>query len=67
MQEGFFIGGSIGNAQVGANVDAGKDAAYGIGARFKLSPLEIRGEYEIFDISDVEDLTMRSPGVVWRF
>ncbi len=47
--------------------DDGNDAVYGIGARFNLWSLEIRGEYEIFDVSDVEDLTMWSLGVVWRF
>ena len=47
--------------------DDGSDPAYGIGARFNLWSLEIRGEYEIFDVSDVEDVTMWSIGVVWRF
>ncbi len=47
--------------------DDGNDPAYGIGARFNLWSLEIRGEYEIFDVSDVDDLTLWSLGVVWRF
>jgi opacity protein-like surface antigen len=47
--------------------DDGSDPAYGIGARFNLWSLEIRGEYEIFDFSDIDDLTMWSLGVVWRF
>ncbi len=47
--------------------DDGDDPVYGIGARFNLWSLEIRGEYEIFDISDVEDATLWSVGVVWRF
>lgn len=45
----------------------GDDPVYGVGARFNLWSLEIRGEYEIFDVSDVEDVTMWSVGVVWRF
>ena len=47
--------------------DDGSDPAYGIGARFNLWSLEIRGEYEFFDVSDVDDVTMWSIGVVWRF
>ena len=47
--------------------DDGNDPAYGIGARFNLWSLEIRGEYEIFDVSDVDDVTLWSVGVVWRF
>jgi opacity protein-like surface antigen len=47
--------------------DDGNDPVYGIGARFNLWSLEIRGEYEIFDVSDVDDLTLWSLGVVWRF
>lgn len=47
--------------------DDGNDPVYGVGARFNLWSLEIRGEYEIFDVSDVDDLTLWSVGVVWRF
>jgi hypothetical protein len=47
--------------------DDGNDPVYGIGARFNLWSLEIRGEYEIFDVSDVEDVTLWSVGLVWRF
>ena len=47
--------------------DSGNDVAYGIGARFNLFSLEFRGEYELFDISDVDDASLWSVGVVWRF
>ena len=47
--------------------DDGSDPAYGIGVRFNLGSIEIRGEYEIFDISDVEDVTMLSAGFMLRF
>ena len=47
--------------------DDGNDPAYGVGVRFNLGSVEIRGEYEIFDISDVEDVTMLSAGFVLRF
>ena len=47
--------------------DEGHDPVYGVGARFNLWSLEIRGEYEIFDVSNVDDVTLWSVGVVWRF
>ena len=47
--------------------DDGSDPAYGVGLRFNLGSLEIRGEYEIFDVSDVEDVTMLSVGLAYRF
>ena len=47
--------------------DDGSDPAYGIGARFNLWSLEIRGEYEFFDVSDVDDVALWTVGVVWRF
>ena len=52
----------------GASVsDDGTDPAYGIGARLYLGSFEFRGEYEIFDIEDTEDVSMVSLGLVWRF
>jgi len=47
--------------------DDGNDPAYSVGVRFNLGSVEIRGEYEIFDISDVEDATFLSVGIVARF
>ncbi len=47
--------------------DDGTDPAYGIGLSVGFSSLEIRAEYEVFDISDVDDLYMLSAGLVWRF
>lgn len=47
--------------------DDGSDAAYGLGLRFGLGPVSVRGEYEIFDISDIEDVYMVSVGVSWMF
>ncbi len=46
--------------------DDGTDPAYGIGARLKFGSLEIRAEYEIFDL-DVADLDMLSASAVWTF
>jgi hypothetical protein len=47
--------------------DDGTDPAYGIGARFTLGSLEIRGEYEYFDIDSTEDVYMLSAGLVFGF
>ena len=37
--------------------DSGTDPAYGVGARLQFGSFAIRAEYELFDISDVKDLT----------
>ena len=44
----------------------GTDVAYGAGVRFNLGALQIRGEYEIYDL-DGDDLAMLSLGVAWLF
>ena len=50
-----------------ASVD-GTDLAYGIGMRLNFSSLEVRAEYELFDIDDApDDIDLLSIGVVWRF
>lgn len=46
--------------------DDGTDPAYGIGARMKFGGLEVRAEYEFFDI-DVSDVDMLSASAVWTF
>lgn len=44
--------------------DDGTDLAYGIGAAFNVSNnLSIRGEWEVFDIEDVDDVWMLSVGI----
>ena len=45
----------------------GSDPAYGAGLRFTLGSVEVRGEYEVFEIEDAEDAYMASLGLVWRF
>ncbi|MFV2060632.1 MAG: outer membrane beta-barrel protein, partial [Gammaproteobacteria bacterium] len=48
--------------------DSGSDPAYGIGARFQLSSLAIRAEYEVFDLSGgISDITMLSVSGVFTF
>ena len=50
-----------------AGSDDGTDPAYGVGVKFGLGSVEIRGEYEIYDIEDSDDVAMLSVGLVWRF
>lgn len=52
---------------IGTGGDDGTDPAYGIGARFNLGSLEIRGEYEYFDIDTAEEVYMLSAGVAFAF
>jgi outer membrane immunogenic protein len=47
--------------------DSGTDPAYGVGLRFNVSSIEIRGEYERFNIKDTDDVNLVSVGVLWRF
>ena len=44
----------------------GSDLGYGIGAAFGLGPVEVRGEYEIYDLDEL-DVAMLSVGVLFRF
>ncbi|MGI9201799.1 MAG: outer membrane beta-barrel protein [Woeseiaceae bacterium] len=45
----------------------GSDPAYGAGLRLTFGSLEVRGEYEVIDIEDTDDVYMASLGLVWRF
>jgi OOP family OmpA-OmpF porin len=47
--------------------DDGTDLTYGIGAQFRVWSLSLRAEYEIFDISDADNVDMVSLGVTWTF
>jgi outer membrane immunogenic protein len=55
----------------GSEDDSGTDPAYGVGARFSIGSIELRAEYEIFDIDadgvNSSDLSMVSVGGVWTF
>lgn len=44
----------------------GNDLGYGIGAAFGLGPVQIRGEYELYEFEDV-DVSMLSVGVTYQF
>jgi len=45
----------------------GSDIGYGAGLRFNLGSVEIRGEYELFDVEDAEDVSMWSVGLAYHF
>jgi opacity protein-like surface antigen len=47
--------------------DDGNDLAYGIGASIGLGSLEIRGEYEVLDIEDTDNVAMWSIGLAYYF
>jgi outer membrane immunogenic protein len=46
--------------------DSGNNMAYGIGLRFQIGSIAIRGEYEYFDLKST-DVGMLSAGVSWTF
>lgn len=54
-----------------AGIDAGsesdQDTAYGVGASFGLGSFQLRAEYEVFDVSDTDDVYMLSAGFVYTF
>ncbi|MCI0517631.1 MAG: outer membrane beta-barrel protein [Woeseiaceae bacterium] len=56
---------------IDAGSDDGSDPAYGVGASFALGNLEIRAEYEMFDIDPEDtssaDVYMLSAGLVYNF
>ncbi len=55
-------------AGLGSGSESGTDTAYGLGMRLTFSSVEVRAEYELFDIEDANDeIDMLSVGVVWRF
>ena len=47
--------------------DDGTDLTYGVGAQFRVWSLSVRGEYEVFDISNADTVDMFSIGVTWTF
>lgn len=51
----------------GAFENDGTDMAYGVGAQFRVWSFSVRAEYEAFDLSDVDDLSMISIGLTYTF
>jgi hypothetical protein len=56
---------------LGGGSDSGTDPAYGIGARLTFGSVEVRAEYEYFDIgvrdTRSSELSMISLGAAWTF
>jgi hypothetical protein len=50
-----------------SEAEDGSDPAYGIGAKIAIGSIDLRAEYEVFDIEDAEDVSMISVGLVWTF
>lgn len=46
--------------------DDGSDMGYGLGVSFELGSIQVRGEYEVYDIDDA-DIEMLSVGIAFRF
>lgn len=55
---------ALDNIDVGS--EDGSDAAYGLGFRLTFSSIELRAEFEKFDVDDA-DMEMISVGALWRF
>lgn len=47
--------------------DDGSDFAYGVGAQFRVWSISVRAEYEIFDVDDIDNLSMISIGATFTF
>jgi hypothetical protein len=45
----------------------GTDLAYGVGAQFRVWSISVRAEYEVFDVDNVDDLSMWSIGATFTF
>ncbi|MDH3336436.1 MAG: outer membrane beta-barrel protein [Gammaproteobacteria bacterium] len=46
--------------------ESGSDVGYGLGLAFNAGPIQIRGEYEVYDLDDA-DASMLSVGLVYQF
>ena len=57
---------SVDGFDAGGSAD-GTDFTYGAGVQFRVWSLGIRAEYEVFDISDADNVDLFSVGVTWTF
>ncbi|MGE5198184.1 MAG: outer membrane beta-barrel protein [Rhodospirillaceae bacterium] len=57
---------SVAGFDAGGSAD-GTDFTYGAGVQFRVWSLGIRAEYEVFDISDADNVDLLSLGVTWTF
>jgi outer membrane immunogenic protein len=47
--------------------ETGTDLAYGAGAKLQFGSFAVRAEYEVYDVSDLKDLSMLSASFVYTF
>lgn len=47
--------------------DSGTDPAYGLGAAVEVGSFAVRGEWEYFDVSGLDDLSLFSVGLTYQF
>jgi len=47
--------------------DTGTDVMWGVGVRFNVGPIFIRGEYEVFELENADEVSLASIGVAYRF
>ncbi|MEO0972717.1 MAG: porin family protein [Pseudomonadota bacterium] len=47
--------------------ESGTSFAGGVGAQFRIGKLQLRGEFEYFDISEVDDSFLLSTSLLWNF
>lgn len=64
---GFFAKAGLVSWDDDISTESGSDPAYGLGFRLTFSSVEVRTEYEVFDIDDIDNVDMLSLGVLWRF
>lgn len=55
------------SSSLGSGSDDGTDLAYGVGARFQLLSLQVRAEYERFDVSAADDVDLLSLSALYTF
>lgn len=54
------------DTSLGSASDDGTDPLYGVGAKFQLMSIQVRAEYELFDLED-SDIDFFSVGAAWTF
>ena len=52
---------------ISAGSDDGTDLAFGLGARFGLGPIQLRGEAEFFQIDVIDDSYLLTASLIWQF
>ena len=55
------------SSSLASSSDDGTDPAYGVGVRFQLGSFQIRGEYERFEISAADNVSLLSASAAYTF